>query len=281
MTGPERPRRPTQEEIILSMLRDVLERQAHLEASPDDVEDVDDSVAPAKSLPAATPTLPPAAPHDAPKASPAGAVPADHVSGRPVPLLSPARALELQRFERRAAEDPGRDAGVGPLLKRLTAGLLLAAVLVNVPLARGLPLARALPDRQALIVRDGLVLKGSGPRIYVLEDNQRRWISSMDAFEHFGFVWEQVHVVDDEFLNTFPEGRPQHVLLKCGASPHIYRLEEDRKRWIRDIAAFEAEGHEWDDVQHVPCERLQEIPLGEPIPPAAGTPQPDASTGGG
>lgn len=187
-------------------------------------------------------------------------------------------ASDAEEYRRLAAAEPVDGTGVAGLLRRLCAGLLAAAILINVPFLEGLPLARALPDQRALVVRDGLVLKGSGPEIYVLEDGGRRWISSLDAFEHFGYDWSEVHEVRDEFLERFPEGRALHVLLKCPDSPHIYRLEGDRKRWIRDIEAFEAEGHVWEDVDYTSCGHLRTIADGPPIPPDAGTPEPDAST---
>ena len=120
---------------------------------------------------------------------------------------------------------------MGRALLRLTIGVLLLVALVNVPINRhGVSLARVMPDSAALIIRDGLVLKGSGPEIYVLEQDKLRWISSLDAFEHLGLTWEDVHIVDDAFLGKFEKGRPIHVLLKCRTSPHIYRLENQEKR---------------------------------------------------
>jgi len=116
------------------------------------------------------------------------------------------------------------------------------------------------------------VLKGSGPEIYRPEDNKLRWISSMDAFEHLGLAWKDVHVVDDEFLAQFEEGRPINLLLKCESSPHIYALEGGEKRWIKDIQAFTAEGYVWDDVQLVACDYLRNLPDGPSIPEDAGPP---------
>lgn len=86
------------------------------------------------------------------------------------------------------------------------------------------------------------------PQVYVLEDNHKRWISSLDAFAHFGYRWTQVHQVSDDFVARFPDGRPLHVLLKCPERPHIYVLENDAKHWIKDIATFTAEGYVWEDV---------------------------------
>ena len=160
--------------------------------------------------------------------------------------------------------------------KALWRFLLLIAtliVLVNIPVTRyGVSLARIMPDSASLIIRDGIVLKGSGPEIYRLEHDKLRWISSLDAFEHLGLTWGDVHVVEDEFLAKFEKGRPIHVLLKCDGSPHIYRLENQHKRWIKDIDTFLAEGHVWDDVRFVSCDYLRAIPDGPSIPEDAGPP---------
>ena len=270
------PTAPTDDEIILAMLRDVLRRRPQWDvpgALVDRAEMEEPGETGASDVPAA-----PAEPGD-----PDAPVARDEVAAAS-PVAGPPRAttvrsrevLEAERLERLAAAETG-GAGLVRPLRRLIGGVLVAAVLFNVPLAGGLPLARALPDQRALVVRDGLLLKGSDPQVYVLEDNQRRWISSLDAFEHFGYSWDQVHVVGDEFLARFPDGRPLHVLLKCADSPHVYRLEGEHKRWIRDIATFTAEGHQWQDVRYTPCRLIASWPDGPPIPPDAGTPEPDAS----
>jgi hypothetical protein len=172
-------------------------------------------------------------------------------------------------------EPPPRQPSIemGKMIGRLALLVVVLLVLVNIPVTRyGVSLARIMPEASSLIIRNGLVLKGSGPEIYVLEDDKLRWISSMDAFEHLGLTWEDVHVVEDSFLDKFEEGRPIHVLLKCQASPHIYRLENDQKRWIKDIDTFLAEGHAWEDVRFVSCQYLRDLPDGLPIPEDAGPP---------
>lgn len=162
---------------------------------------------------------------------------------------------------------------LGRSLSRLLLAMVVLVVLVNVPLNRhGTSLARIMPDTAALVIRDGLVVKGSGPEIYVLEDNKLRWISTLEAFEFFGYRWEQVHIVDDGFLEEFEKGRPLHVLLKCDGSPHIYALENGQKRWIRDIPTFETEGYVWEDVKMVQCSYLRGLPDGPSIPEDAGPP---------
>ena len=56
------------------------------------------------------------------------------------------------------------------------------------------------------------------------------------------------------------------------ASLKAMRLEGGEKRWIRDIATFEAEGHVWEDVRLVGCNYLRDLPDGETIPPGFGPP---------
>ena len=172
-------------------------------------------------------------------------------------------------------EPPPRQPSIemGKMIGRLAILVVALLVLVNIPVTRyGVSLARIMPETSSLIIRDGLVLKGSGPEIYILEEDRLRWISSLDAFEHLGLTWKDVHVVEDSFLAKFEKGRPIHVLLKCGSSDHIYRLENDQKRWIRDIDTFLAEGHVWEDVRFVSCQYLRDLPDGPPIPEDAGPP---------
>lgn len=160
------------------------------------------------------------------------------------------------------------------LMARLALGLLALIVLINIPINRhGTTLATAMPDSRALVIRDGLVVKEEDdPEIYVYQNGQFHWISSLDAFEHYGYAWGDVHIVEDGFLGDFEIGSPIHVLLKCPESPHIYRLENGLKRWIVDIETFEAEGHVWEDVRFVSCAYLRGLPDGETIPPGHGPP---------
>lgn len=159
------------------------------------------------------------------------------------------------------------------MLGRLAVAMVLLLIVVNIPFNRfGTSLARAMPDTASLIIRDGLVFKGDGEEIYVLEDNKKRWITSLDAFNHYGYRWEQVRVVDEAFLEQFENGRPIYLLIKCLDSPHVYALENGEKRWIKDIPTFVANGFVWEDVRNKGCSYVRGLPDGVPIPPDAGTP---------
>lgn len=256
----------TTEELILEVLREVLERQ-RAEVREQRSEDGGRRTEVRGREPEQRSEPQP----------PSQAVPPPVVSSPPLELepdddLTPAQHEQLDLYETWAAAPVTSEIGARRLLLRLLAGLFIAILLINIPLFKGLPLARALPDSKALIVRDGLVFKGPGPEIYVLENNRKRWISSLEAFKYNGFTWEQVRTVDQKFVERFPDGPPLHVLLKCAGSPHIYRIEAEKKRWIKDIATFKVEGHVWEDVRFISCPELRRIPDGVPIPPDAGEP---------
>lgn len=192
----------------------------------------------------------------------------DPLSGQPESEPRP----EIQNDEPLLVESLPR-VHLDQMLRRLAVILVLLLILVNIPFNRyGTSLARAMPDSASLIIRDGLLLKGGGDEVYVLENNRRRWITTLEAFEHYGYRWSQVHQVEDDFLNDFELGLPIHLLLKCQTSPHIYALEDGKKRWIKDIPTFEAQGYLWDDVQFVSCDYLRRLPDGPPIPEDAGPP---------
>lgn len=191
----------------------------------------------------------------------------------PNPLLKNRTKRSTPR--RTSAAPPPRQASInlGRMLGRLFVGLIGLIVLINIPFNRhGTALARAMPDNAALIIRDGLLLKGSGDEIYVLESNQRRWITTLDAFEYYGYRWENVHEVDDDFINQFEEGRPVHLLVKCATSPHVYALEDGQKRWIKDVPTLETFQVPWEMVQIVGCQYLRDLPDGIPFPADAGEP---------
>ena len=290
MTEQTPGRKPSTTEQILDLLLDALaERQRKREGetapspqpSPVGERETPPSPQPSPVGERETPPSPQPSPLRERELPPAR--PEPPVSERRRAALAPASSHRVPPLVPKPAPKPGEEGWepperlpsiqMGRVLGRLAILVAALVVLINIPVkSHGVSLARILPDTASLVIRDGLVLKGSSSEIYVLEDNKLRWISSMDAFEHLGLTWNDVHVVDDKFLAQFEMGHPISVLLKCEGSPHIYALENGQKRWIRDIDTFLAEGYVWEDVQFVECDYLRNLPDGLPIPEDAGTP---------
>ena len=118
-----------------------------------------------------------------------------------------------------------------------------------------------------------------------------RWLAALQATFAAGMIpylaWTLVVILALPWLFGIDQGtvaslppaiqrivyeEPWPILLKCASSPHIYLLEDGQKRWIKDIATFEARGYRWGDVEFVSCSDLRSVPDGPPIPPDAGLP---------
>ncbi len=199
----------------------------------------------------------------------------------PVPAHAPApQVTPMPAIEPPPESEPNppmtTNSHAASLMTRLALGVLIVVILINIPFnAQGAALARSIPSSASLVIANGLLVKeDASPDVYVYRDSTFHWITSLDAFEHFGYRWQNVHVVESGFLAQFEKGSPIYVLLKCDSSPHIYQLERGRKRWIVDIPTFQAEGYVWQDVKFVPCNYLRSIPDGESIPPGRGSPPP-------
>ncbi|MBI5035170.1 MAG: hypothetical protein HZB51_31985 [Chloroflexi bacterium] len=196
----------------------------------------------------------------------------------PVPKVPVPQVESIQEPEPEPMVDsmPINSSHAATLMARLVIGVLIAIVLINIPInANGVALARSIPSSASLIISNGLLVReNNSPDVWVYRDGAFHWITSLEAFQHFNYQWENVHTVEPGFLGDFEKGKPLYVLLKCSDSPHIYRLENGQKRWIVDIPTFEAEGFVWSDVRFEPCRYLRNLPDGESIPPGRGTPPP-------
>jgi hypothetical protein len=168
-------------------------------------------------------------------------------------------------FTSETTPSPQPGLNTGRSLGQILILLVVLLVLVNIPVNYyGAGLAHLIPDATAMVVHDGLVLKGSGPEIYLLADHKLRWISSPEAFDEY-FHPDSIRHVEDSLLEQFGHGQPIRRLLKCQNRPHIYALENGRKRWVKDPPP-ENRTKPWDKVHLVSCDYLRHLPDGLPIP---------------
>ncbi|TET48894.1 MAG: hypothetical protein E3J64_10385 [Anaerolineales bacterium] len=160
------------------------------------------------------------------------------------------------------------------LMVRLAIALAALIVVINIPFNRfGTTLATALPDSAAWVIVEGFVVtEEDDPEIYVFKGEEMRRIGSLTLFEALGYTWDDVHVAADGYMDQFEVGLPLDVVAKCFGSLHVYRLEGETKRWIRDVEAFTGEGYVWEDVLTVDCSYLRGLSDGETIPPGSGPP---------
>ncbi len=95
---------------------------------------------------------------------------------------------------------------------------------------------------------DGSLLKGTGDRVYVIEDGKRKWIPSREAFAAGGYDWANVQSIPDSTLNIIPLA--DGSLIK-GDGDRVYVIVNGQKQWIPNPEAFAAEGFLWPDIEHV------------------------------
>lgn len=96
---------------------------------------------------------------------------------------------------------------------------------------------------------DGSLIKGDGPSIYVLENNQKRWIESPEIFSGLGYRWENIINVSSTELDRYAQGsnvtnvlvHPNSTILRTADSPKIYYIEGGQKRHIGSPSVFNAQ----------------------------------------
>ena len=67
---------------------------------------------------------------------------------------------------------------------------------------------RSIPEGLPFGVGEGSIVKGSGDKVYVIENGLRRWIPTLTTFFVRGYRWENLVVLSDEALNSILLGAP-------------------------------------------------------------------------
>ncbi|MCK4799949.1 hypothetical protein KAS31_03130 [Candidatus Parcubacteria bacterium] len=119
---------------------------------------------------------------------------------------------------------------------------------------------------------NGSLMKGSGPKVYLVENNSKRWITSATAFASNNYQWEAIITITDFELNLYLNGKNitssisnfDKKLLR-GSGPKVYLIESGKKRWITTATAFISNGYQWNDIIIVSDYKLDAYPGGENI----------------
>lgn len=109
-------------------------------------------------------------------------------------------------------------------------------------------------------VVNGLLVKGSGPKVYLVAAGKRRWITTEKVFVGLGYPWSSIRVIFDSTLNGLVEGEPissayGHVdgtLIKYTGNPKIYVVEGGKRRWISSEDVFRRRGYRWENILVIP-----------------------------
>lgn len=106
----------------------------------------------------------------------------------------------------------------------------------------------------------GMLVKGSGPKVYLIADGQRRWITSEQVFVGLSYPWSSIRVLFDSTLKGIFEGAPisqaqVHVdgtLIRYAGNPKVYVVEGGQKRWIPSDEIFRQRGYRSENILALP-----------------------------
>jgi hypothetical protein len=101
----------------------------------------------------------------------------------------------------------------------------------------------------------------SSSTVYLMDQNMKKPIPDIATFQRYGFRWEDLVTVSDEFLSFY---RPTSFLkgLNKGSRQAVYLIENGKKRLIPNPQTFQRYGFRWEDIIVVSDQFLYFYPLG-------------------
>jgi len=111
------------------------------------------------------------------------------------------------------------------------------------------------------------------PRVYLLLNTERYWITSEEVFEGLNYAWNWIEDIAEDLLDNYTVGseinytdhHPNYTIVKYADNAKVYRLEPDPqdstkqvKRWVVDSDAFEKLGFRWDRIVTISDDEVYE-----------------------
>lgn len=87
----------------------------------------------------------------------------------------------------------------------------------------------------------------SAPEVYVVVNNRKRHIPSIEVFNAYGFNWSDIAIIPEGGLETYETAD----LYRASGDTKIYKIANGKKTWIKTAAEFNAAGYDWNKVIEV------------------------------
>ena len=97
-----------------------------------------------------------------------------------------------------------------------------------------------------------LVMTADGPEVYIIKNNRKRHIPSVQAFNRQNFAWQNVKRITAGQLNSYPDDE----LIKASDNPAVYLICAGMKRHIPSPEVFESYGFDWNNISVVSSDEL-------------------------
>lgn len=97
-----------------------------------------------------------------------------------------------------------------------------------------------------------LVTSSSSPEVYIIKNGKKRHIPSAQAFNRWGFSWQNINEIAAGQLDSYPEDE----LIQATGQPSVYLICAGMKKHIPSPQVFESYGFDWDDISVISPEEL-------------------------
>ena len=96
-----------------------------------------------------------------------------------------------------------------------------------------------------------VLIRATGdPKVYVIENNKRKHISSVAAFNAAGYSWADIKVVSAAEVDAYLE-EGGVILIRISGDPKVYVIKNNKRQHVPSAAAFNAAGYSWSSIQVV------------------------------
>jgi len=92
------------------------------------------------------------------------------------------------------------------------------------------------------------LIKGSGPTIYLMDNGKKDAISSIEAFNAWGFTNDNVSTLPDQIISGLPNGNPIGYIIKTNNIPTVYKVEGSKKAPFPSAEVFLGWGYNFDAI---------------------------------
>lgn len=97
---------------------------------------------------------------------------------------------------------------------------------------------------------DGTLIKlPESPKIYVIINGEKKWISTPEVFEQLGYEWMEITSVTDSILEAIQD--LEDNLIKLKGDYKVYLVTNGVRRHIPNPQVFLNYGFNWDDIKEV------------------------------
>lgn len=134
---------------------------------------------------------------------------------------------------------------------------------------------------------DGTLIKGSGEKVYVLENGTKRWITTEKVLNGFEYDWDKIQTISDQDLSQYPTGRkldsvygyPEGTLVRedkrqGGEGFKVYIVQRGQRRWIETEQDFINLGLSWEAIMDISPKKMKTVSLGKSLKQASSIARP-------